>query len=325
MDRTIHLAIIDADIPARGLYEARGLYSSQFERVLQTGVAQLNQTEQYRSYKVGLRVTAYDLVGGVYPPFELLRSYHRQFPNSVHSPRGKPEPRKANKIAELNQPIDAILITGAAAGAYETDKYPWILELEGYIKRVYAEYPHVRILGSCFGHQLIAQALFSKEDRVVVEKSPLGREAGLYTIQLDSEFTEYFPIVSGLHHGLSIQMMHADWVTVKPRPGTSENASIRLPRPWVNIGRTDICPIQGLYNPGRILTIQGHFELDAFALSRTCIEFAPLLGWSQEFLDTVMGQIGDAPHYKDDADMVAKVVVLFLAGIESGAKLNGTS
>ena len=32
--RTIHLAILDADIPARAMYNARGLYSTQLRDIL---------------------------------------------------------------------------------------------------------------------------------------------------------------------------------------------------------------------------------------------------------------------------------------------------
>lgn len=71
MGRTIHVAILDVDIPARGLYILRGLYSSQVEAILRKGVAQLNQKAPDDS--VQLSVSAYDVLGGVYPPLELLR------------------------------------------------------------------------------------------------------------------------------------------------------------------------------------------------------------------------------------------------------------
>ncbi|KAH6989965.1 class I glutamine amidotransferase-like protein [Ilyonectria destructans] len=316
MSRTIHLAILNADIPGRELYQARGLFSSQFERILQEGVAHLNRTEQFKKDSaICIRVTAYDLLGGVYPPFELLRQDRDGCCRAVAS----------GSETDNNQPIDAIWITGAAPGIYETEKYPWIQRLESYIKHVYAEFPQVRILGSCFGHQLIAQALLA-EHGALVEKSPWGRQLGLQSIKLNPTFIDHFPLLSTTLRGglMRMQMMHADWVTFKPgtteaRPnnGTVDTAA-DLPHPWVNVGCTEQCPIQGLYLPGRVLTVQGHFEMDAFALYSTCMEFAPSLGWSEEYLDIAIKQIGYTPEYQDDAVKMACVVGLFLTGAERG-------
>lgn len=304
MSRTIHLAILDADIPARELYQARGLYSSQIEKILQKGVAQLNQAEQHNANNsFRLRCTAYDLLGGVYPAFELLRRDH----DREHG-------TSATSFETSNQPIDAIWITGAAAGIHETEKYPWILKLESYIKHVYVNFPQVRILGTCFGHQLIAHALLA-EQGAVVERSPWGRRAGLYSIKLDPTFMDYFPVLSATLHGglLRMQMLHADWVTFKPSPAEANAnkdaataAAASLPHPWVNLGCTKQCPIQGLYSPGRVLTIQGHFEMDACAMYTTCRD-----------LGIVIKQIAYMPEYGDDAVMMAQVVGNFLAGIEA--------
>ncbi|KAI9925104.1 hypothetical protein MW887_006512 [Aspergillus wentii] len=302
MQKKIHLAIIDADIPAPALYAARGLYSAQFEKILQKAVTQLSHIKEYEKYDIKLHVTAYDLLAGVYPPLEHLRT-------------------TTNETTK-DDPIDAILITGAPPGAYETDKYPWIVDLEKYIRHIFDKYPCVRMLGSCFGHQVIAQALLPND--VIVEKSPLGREAGLYTIQTDPAFAKCFPILSTLPYGVTLQMMHGDWVisrSGRDTNGINEALSANLPSPWMRTGYTDICPIQGLYYPGRILTIQGHFEQDGFAMKEMCMEFSSNLKWSQEYLDSALQRINPDPsHYEDNADMVAMNVVLFLAGIENDSK-----
>lgn len=177
MSRTIHVAILDVDIPARGVYILCGLYSSQFEAILRKGVAQLNQ--EAPDDPVQLSVSAYDVLGGVYPPLELLRRTGGD---------------NAGAQAD-DQLIDAIWITGAVAGAYEIEEHPWILNLEEYIQHVYTKFPAVRLLGSCFGHQIIAQALLA-EQGARVEKSLKGLEAGLCKIQLDPTFASHFPVLS---------------------------------------------------------------------------------------------------------------------------------
>lgn len=91
---------------------------------------------------------------GDYPDFfrELLanrglqfRSYHvenMQFPVSVHD-------------------CDGWLITGSRHGAYED--HPFIKPLETFIRKAIAE--KVPMVGICFGHQIIAQAMGGKVER----------------------------------------------------------------------------------------------------------------------------------------------------------------
>ena len=64
---------------------------------------------------------------------------------------------------------DAYLITGSPAGVY--DGHPWIEDLKAFIRRADAS----KLVGICFGHQVMAQALGGH-----VEKSDKGWGIGLH-------------------------------------------------------------------------------------------------------------------------------------------------
>ena len=74
-----------------------------------------------------------------------FRNYHVEgmdFPGDVHD-------------------CDGWLITGSRHGAYED--HPFIRPLEDFIRKAYAE--RVPVVGICFGHQIIAQALGGKVEK----------------------------------------------------------------------------------------------------------------------------------------------------------------
>lgn len=61
--------------------------------------------------------------------------------------------------------------------AYEDQE--WIHKLCDYVKRVYEEFPSKKIIGICFGHQIVAQALGGK-----VELNNKGWEIAVRQITL---------------------------------------------------------------------------------------------------------------------------------------------
>lgn len=311
MVRNIHIAVLDVDIPARRLYEAHGLCSAHFRNILRETAASMNKTSLAMNNPIHITVTPYDIRGLHYPDFHLLR--------------GHPSPDQHHPVSS---PIDAVLITGGAPGVYELSQSPWMQVLENFIKTIYTDYPQVRLMGTCFGHQLISHALLHDPDDTVrdvyVEKCPLGREVGVHTVQLNREFVNRFP--SALAHlpqgELRIQMFHGDRVmAVEKGKGShvplAESPPVSLPSPWMNIGSTAICPIQGLYHPGRVLTVQGHYEMDAFGMQKMCVEAAPLMGWKESKLALFLEQVGAAGvQGQDDARAFASTVLCFLAGLE---------
>lgn len=329
--KTIHIAILDADIPVPTVYEKRGLYSTQFRDLLRSAAYRLN-TPSYREtdtdtgldVEIDIQTSSFDVVGGVLPCYEWLRTSSS---DTCTSDKGQGPGA-----------IDAILITGSASSANEAPTKPWIQNLQEFIQRVYLHFPAVRVFGSCFGHQVVARGLLDPSQEyhqqgqagagAKVEKCPAGYEIGIHSIQLSPEFKAHFPRVLSRHRQhpgqsqsqsegqgddvLKLQLIHGDRV-IPTSTSTSPNSSGRLPSPWINIGSTPLSPIQGLFNPNRVLTYQGHFEFDSFVNRELCREFGRRGGWTQEVIDGFVRQIESSDE--DDSKLAAEVVVLFFAGM----------
>jgi len=128
---------------------------------------------------------------------------------------------------------DLWVITGSRHGAYED--HSWIPPLENFIRasRDYGQ----KMVGICFGHQIIAQALGG-----VVEKSAKGWGLGVHDYK-----TRNWP---GVTPELKLQAYHQDQV-------------VRAPDSATNIATSDFCEHAALWYPGFALTVQGHPEMSA--------------------------------------------------------------
>jgi len=96
-----------------------------------------------------------------------------------------------------------VIVTGSASSV--TERAPWILRSEEYLaKAVEQEHP---VLGICFGHQLLGQALGG-----LVERNPRGREMGTVELTMVADDPLLEP---GLPPALA-HATHVDSVTVLP-------------------------------------------------------------------------------------------------------------
>jgi len=120
---------------------------------------------------------------------------------------------------------DGWLITGSKHGAYED--HPWIPPLEDFIRAAYAA--RVPMVGICFGHQIIAQAMGGK-----VEKFAGGWSVGPTEYQFEGET-------------VTLNAWHQDQVVQRP-----EGAKV--------IASNDFCENAALLYDDRALTIQAHPE-----------------------------------------------------------------
>lgn len=122
------------------------------------------------------------------------------------------------------------LISGSRYGAYED--LPWIPKLEQFIRDAYAA--NVPMVGICFGHQIIAQALGGK-----VEKFKDGWAVGHHAYDWQGE-------------DIVLNAWHQDQVT--ERPGDARV-----------IASSPFCEYAALVYGDRAFTVQAHPEFDAEA------------------------------------------------------------
>ncbi|KAF2495755.1 class I glutamine amidotransferase-like protein [Lophium mytilinum] len=268
----LHIAILDTDNPVPTVLAKRGLYSNIFTSLLQDASSRL-------SYPT-ITTTAYDVVSGQYPPTTVLST------------------------------LSGIVITGSAASSY--DKDPWVQQLDTWISFIYANYPQIKIFGSCFGHQIVCQSLL-RDYGVRVERDGSGWEVGVHEIRLAQEFLGVFPesnsegLPAASSSTLRLQFVHADHVVLTPSHHSPASSS--LPSDWVLLGSTPHCHCQGVYQPSRVLTFQGHFEFDRFVNSETIKVFGPIAGWDDTRIDEAL----EAIDADDDSLRAAEMVVKFFA------------
>ncbi|KAL5483526.1 hypothetical protein ACEPAI_8758 [Sanghuangporus weigelae] len=152
-----------------------------------------------------------------------------------------------------------VLISGSKFSAYDND--PWIVRLVDWVKGVAERRQEVKLIGICFGHQIIARALGG-------ECIPNGGrwEIGTTEMELSDVGKKVFETERSV---LPIQQMHRDHVPTVP-------PSFHL------LGSSPVAPVQGLvrFAPSgsassgdvepkdiQIITVQGHPEFTPFIVN----------------------------------------------------------
>jgi GMP synthase-like glutamine amidotransferase len=145
----LRIAVLEADHPLDGTAAKYGTYGDVFAQLLRSAARALAWDAD-----ATLEITKFDV--------------ERQlaFPADLSS-------------------IDAILITGSRANAF--DDTPWIVRLTNYVREVLETQSRVRVVGVCFGHQIVARAMGVKVDR-----SPVGWEASVTELPLLAKGSEIF-------------------------------------------------------------------------------------------------------------------------------------
>ena len=135
--------------------------------------------------------------------------------------------------ADLDE-VDAYIITGSKLSVY--DDVPWVKQLKDFVVQLHAA--KKTLVGICFGHQMVAEALGGKSS-----PADAGWCVGVHTIE---------PTMYAAAYGLSdsairLRSNHKDQVT-------------KLPSGAKVLASTETCPIASMGLGEHILTFQAHPE-----------------------------------------------------------------
>ena len=145
----LRIAILQCDTPLDGTKARYGGYDGVFTALIKAGADALSHPGL--SSSSGLALSSYDVVKEQYPKLE---------------------------------DIDAILITGSRHNSFEDE--PWILKLVDFTKKI-LEQRRVRIIGVCFGHQIVGRAMGAK-----VARSDKGWEISVTAVDLTKKGQQLF-------------------------------------------------------------------------------------------------------------------------------------
>jgi GMP synthase (glutamine-hydrolysing) len=143
---------------------------------------------------------------------------------------------------------DGVVVTGSYASV--TERAPWMRELGQALVEAAERIP---VLGVCFGHQLLADALGG-----AVERNPRGPEVGTREVRL-TEAGSADPLFAGLPARLAVQQLHEDHVPAPP-PGA------------VLLATGDHAPVQAFAAGPRLRAVQFHPELTPARVRAMCDE-----------------------------------------------------
>ncbi|MDC0221101.1 GMP synthase [Gammaproteobacteria bacterium] len=130
--------------------------------------------------------------------------------------------------------VDGYVITGSKLSVY--DDIPWINDLKNFVRQLHSE--EKKIIGICFGHQLVAEALGGKTGQA---------ETGWCVGVHKNKFTDAAEDYGLTRSEFKIPSNHKDQV-------------LELPPGGKLLARTETCPISAMGLGDHILTFQGHPE-----------------------------------------------------------------
>jgi GMP synthase-like glutamine amidotransferase len=168
-------------------------------------------------------------------PYEAM--FHRMFDATGHGFAYETVRASAGEPLPDPRGLEGIVLTGSPAGVY--DDLPWLEPLRGFVRGAYAS--RTRMVGICFGHQIMADAL-GGDVRKSEKGWGLGRHS--YGVRKRPRFMDAAPVV------LAVSCSHQDQVITPP-----QDAEVIL--------GSEFTPNAGLaYANGAALSFQPHPEFD---------------------------------------------------------------
>jgi GMP synthase-like glutamine amidotransferase len=180
-------------------------------------------------------------------------------------------PLEGDVIPKIDE-IEGLAISGSALGVY--DDAPWMEDLRTLIRDAYAK--NIPMVGICFGHQLMAEALGAK-----VEKSQKGWGLGRHSYKIEHR-PDY---MSDAPAEMQFSVVHQDQV-------------LELPQKARLVGGNEFAPYAMLdYENGAAFSIQAHPEF-ADEYTKTLFEVrkghAYPVEAAEAAIDTIDGQNSNA-------------------------------
>ncbi|KAI8929008.1 class I glutamine amidotransferase-like protein [Entophlyctis helioformis] len=199
----------------------------------------------------------------------------------------------AGELPPSPQDFDAVVMTGSKFSAHDTET-PWIQQLKAFIRKVVSSQSGPFVIGICFGHQIIAEALGGK-----VAKNTLGWEVGWTPIELTQEGSKLFA-ASGLAPGAALVPCLACF---------EQDHVVEAPPGFQVTGSTQLSPVQIMHSD-RCFSVQGHPEFSS-GVVRELIHMRRASGvLAGDACDKWLGLV-DRPT---DGLLVARSMLHFLAG-----------
>lgn len=192
------------------------------------------------------------------------------------------------------------------------DNDPWILKLVDFTKKILDSQSRIRVLGICFGHQIVGRALGAK-----VARGTQGWEVSVTPLELTSLGKEIFGVetlvslpflplplppfnsikvcMTDMSQKQSIHQMHQDMVYTYPTDV--------LP-----LAHTTRCENQGMYAKGRLITVQGHPEFNREMVTHILTARHDAGVFKDEIYEDGIKRVGET----HGGEVIAKAFVKFL-------------
>ena len=188
-----------------------------------------------------------------------------------------------NEFPDNANSCDAWLISGSKQGVY--DNIPWIIRLQEFVRELYKA--HRKVLGVCFGHQMMAQALGG-----LVRLSPEDWVMGI----VDTENFERCSWMVPFQKKMSFIACHQDQV-------------FQLPNDSKVLSSSQVCTYHTVQYGGCFIGVQSHPEFSREYLSE--ILLAEKLGFSTEIAQKTLSSINNR-QVEVEGELMIRWMVNFL-------------